>query len=102
MAEVEVIFKEPAGLQIKGTICFDNVVSVFEAGLPYLNGATLLDVDFKETLVEDSAILTLLTSWMRAANTLNVDLHYHHLNAHVLDLLRVCGLENIILSTDAC
>ncbi len=99
MTHAEVIFREPAGLQVTGSIHFNNVVSVFESGLPYMNGATSLVIDFKEACAEDSAILTLLTSWMRAAHALNVDLHYHHLNAHVLDLLRVCGLENIITST---
>lgn len=100
MVEAVVTFQAPASLQVKGNIHFDNVVAVFESGLPYMNGATSLRVDFREALAQDSSILTLLTSWMRSARALNVDLHYYHLNAHILDLLRVCGLENIISSVD--
>lgn len=99
MSNAAVVFKESAGLQVTGPIHFNNVVSVFESALPYMNGVTSLAIDFKEASAEDSAILTLLTSWMRAAHSLNVELHYHHLNARVLDLLRVCGLENIIITS---
>ena len=89
------ISREGNRLMVRGSLTIANVPVLFEAGLQYLNGENLL-VDFSQIEAVDSAAISLLLGWARAAQQHQHELHVVGLPENLLSLARLYGVSDML------
>ncbi len=91
------VLEESNGLLVlKGTVQFDNVVSLLQQGITFFNKLNDIKVDLKGLSRCDSSGLALLTAWVREARRQNKAIVFIHMPSFMQDILRVCGLDGVL------
>lgn len=89
------IEREGNRLVVRGRLDIATVPALFEAGLQYLASEDLL-VDMSAVEGVDSAAVSLLLGWARAAQRSRRKLHVSDLPADLLSLARLYGVEELL------
>lgn len=82
-------------LMVHGRLTIETVPAVFEAGLQHLNSGNFL-VDFSKVETVDSAAVSLLLGWTRAAKRKQHDLKVSGLPDDLLSLARLYGVLDLL------
>jgi phospholipid transport system transporter-binding protein len=90
-----VIRREGERLIVQGRLTIATVPALFETGLQHLTSENLL-VDFSEVEAVDSAAVSLLLGWARAAKRNQHDLRVSGLPADLLSLARLYGVSDLL------
>lgn len=80
---------------VHGRLTIETVPAVFEAGLQHLNSGSFL-VDFSKVETVDSAAVSLLLGWARAAKREQHDLKVSGLPDDLLSLARLYGVSDLL------
>jgi len=86
-----VITREDGRLVVQGRLTIATVPALFETGLQHLTNEDLL-VDFSQVEAVDSAAVSLLLGWLRAAQR---NQHALHVTGLPEDLLSLAGLYGV-------
>lgn len=82
-------------LTVHGRLTIETVPALFETGLQHLNGGSFL-VDFSKVEAVDSAAVSLLLGWARAAKRKQHDLKVSGLPDDLLSLARLYGVSDLL------
>ncbi|MDD2915459.1 MAG: STAS domain-containing protein [Gallionella sp.] len=88
------ITREGDRLMVQGRLTIATVPALFEAGLQHLNSD--LQVDFSKVEAVDSAAVSLLLGWARAAKRNQHELRVSGLPADLLSLARLYGVSDLL------
>jgi phospholipid transport system transporter-binding protein len=80
---------------LQGTLNMDTVPSLFQMGLQRLAGEDL-SVDFSQVESVDSAAISMLLGWERAAQRQGRALRVTGLSEDLLSLARLYGVEKLL------
>ncbi len=86
-------------ISVLGIINFDNVASLWQAGVALFNNLTEakeIQVDLKAVEQSDSSGIALLTGWVRASQEKNKTIRFMNMPSFMQDILKVCGLEDVL------
>lgn len=89
------ITRENGRLVVSGSLTIATVPALFEAGLQHLASEDML-VDFSRVEAVDSAAVSLLLGWMRAAQRSRHTLHVTGLPEDLLSLARLYGVAELL------
>jgi phospholipid transport system transporter-binding protein len=81
-------------LRVAGAVTFANAVEVCEEGKQQLNGDTVFDLG-KVTEV-DSAALSVMFEWRRAAKAKNLQLSFRNLPDNMKSLAALYGVADLV------
>jgi len=90
-----VITCEGDRLMVQGRLTIATVPALFETGLQHLVGKNF-QVDFSKVEVVDSAAVSLLLGWARAAKRSQHDLRVVGLPDNLLSLARLYGVSDML------
>jgi phospholipid transport system transporter-binding protein len=80
---------------VSGGLTIETVPALFETGLQHLASQDL-QVDFSQVESVDSAAVSMLLGWARAAKLGKRDLHVLNLPDDLLSLARLYGVDNLL------
>jgi phospholipid transport system transporter-binding protein len=80
---------------VHGSLTIETVPALFEAGLQHLAGEDF-QVDFSQVESVDSAAVSLLLGWIRAAQRIRHDLRVKGLPENLLNLARLYGVAELL------
>lgn len=83
-------------LELKGSVCFDNVVKIWQHGVDLINTLPEVKVDLSGVVDCDSSALALLTAWVRAAKSQNKQIVFYNMPQFLSDIGRVSGLDTVL------
>ena len=86
---------EDGRLVIRGRLTIATVPALFETGLQHLTSEDLL-VDFSQVEAVDSAAVSMLLGWTRAAQRSQRTLRVTGLPADLLSLARLYGVDELL------
>lgn len=89
------ITREDGRLVVRGRLTIATVPALFEAGLQHLASEDLL-VDFSQVEAVDSAAVSMLLGWLRAAQRSQRTLHVTGLPDDLLSLARLYGVADLL------
>ena len=89
------IEREDGRLVMRGRLTIATVPALFEAGLQYLNSEDL-EVDFSQVEAVDSAAVSMLLGWLRAAQRNQRTLRVTGLPEDLLSLARLYGVADLL------
>lgn len=89
------ITREDGRLVVRGRLTIATVPALFEAGLQHLTSEDLL-VDFSEVEAVDSAAVSMLLGWLRAAQRSQRTLRVAGLPDDLLSLARLYGVAELL------
>lgn len=89
------IEREDGRLVMRGRLTIATVPALFEAGLQHLNSEDLL-VDFSQVEAVDSAAVSMLLGWLRAAQRNQRTLRVTGLPEDLLSLARLYGVADLL------
>ncbi len=89
------ITREGERLLVRGRLTIATVPSLFEVGLQHLSNEDLL-VDFSAVEAVDSAAVSLLLGWQRAAQRAQRELRVIALPNDLQSLARLYGVEELL------
>lgn len=89
------ITREDGRLVVRGRLTIATVPAMFEAGLQHLAGEDLL-VDFSQVETVDSAAVSMLLGWVRAAQRGQHGLRVVGLPDDLLSLARLYGVAEML------
>lgn len=89
------ITREGDRLMVHGRLTIATVPALFETGLQHLSGENLL-VDFSKVEAVDSAAVSLLLGWARAAQRGRHELRVAGLPDNLLSLARLYGVSDLL------
>ncbi|HUW25494.1 MAG TPA: STAS domain-containing protein [Gallionella sp.] len=89
------IEREDGRLVVRGRLTIATVPALFEAGLQYLAGEDLL-VDFSQVEAVDSAAVSMLLGWLRAAQRSRHTLRVTSLPEDLLSLAHLYGVADLL------
>ncbi len=85
---------------LKGVFSFETVLPIYESGISFIQQQTFslspLEIDLSQLTKSDSSGLAVFLGWMRAAKQKNITLHFSNVPKYLLDVARLCGIENIL------
>jgi phospholipid transport system transporter-binding protein len=90
-----VITREDGRLVVRGRLTIATVPSLFETGLQHLTSEDLL-VDFSQVEAVDSAAVSMLLAWLRAAQRSQHTLHVTGLPEDLLSLADLYGVTELL------
>jgi phospholipid transport system transporter-binding protein len=90
-----VIEREDGRLVVRGRLSIATVPALFEAGLQQLTNEDLL-VDFSAVEAVDSAAVSMLLGWARAAQRSQRELRVTGLPDDLLSLARLYGVDDLL------
>lgn len=82
-------------LMVQGRLTIATVPALFEAGVQHLTSGNFL-VDFSKVEAVDSAAVSLLLGWSRAAQRSQRELRVVGLPADLLSLARLYGVSDLL------
>lgn len=85
----------PDRLKVTGTLNFDTVLALREAGERFLRDASTeqpIVFDFSQVNCVDTAVLPLITAWLRAAKRHGVVVQFRPIPESLAQIAKVCGL----------
>jgi phospholipid transport system transporter-binding protein len=80
---------------VQGSLNIETVPALFETGLQHLAGKDF-QVDFSQVATVDSAAVSMLLGWARAAQHIQHDLHVKGLPEDLLSLARLYGVAEML------
>lgn len=80
---------------VQGSLNIETVPALFETGLQHLAGEDFL-VDFSQVASVDSAAVSMLLGWARAAQHIQHGLHVKGLPEDLLSLARLYGVAEML------
>lgn len=89
------ITREGDRLMVQGRLTIATVPTLFETGLQYLTSENFL-VDFSKVEAVDSAAVSLLLGWARAAQRSQHELRVVGLPANLLSLAHLYGVSDLL------
>ena len=89
------IERDGTQLRVGGALTIANVTALCEAGKLHFGDADLV-VDLAAVTEVDSAALSLLFEWRRAARVKNLRLEFRHLPASLQSLAALYGLSELV------
>lgn len=89
------ITREDGRLVVRGRLTIATVPALFEAGLQHLTSEDLL-VDFSRVEAVDSAAVSMLLGWLRAAQRSQRTLRVAGLPDDLLSLARLYGVAELL------
>lgn len=89
------ITREDGRLVVRGRLTIATVPALFETGLQHLTSEDLL-VDFSEVEAVDSAAVSMLLGWLRAAQRSQRTLRVAGLPDDLLSLARLYGVAELL------
>lgn len=89
------IAREDGRLVVRGRLTIATVPALFEAGLQHLASEDLL-VDFSQVEAVDSAAVSMLLGWLRAAQRNQRTLRVTGLPDDLLSLARLYGVADLL------
>lgn len=89
------IRREDGWLAVEGQLTMETVPALFESGLQYLANEDLR-VDFSKVESVDSAAVSLLLGWTRAAQRSQRTMQVTGLPADLLSLARLYGVDELL------
>ncbi|HEU0283034.1 MAG TPA: STAS domain-containing protein [Gallionella sp.] len=89
------IAREDGRLVVRGRLTIATVPALFEAGLQHLASEDLL-VDFSKVEAVDSAAVSMLLGWLRAAQRSQRTLRVTGLPGDLLSLARLYGVADLL------
>ncbi len=89
------ITREDGRLVVRGRLTIATVPALFEAGLQHLTSEDLL-VDFSQVEAVDSAAVSMLLGWLRAAQRSQRTLRVAGLPDDLLSLARLYGVAELL------
>ncbi len=89
------IAREDGRLVVRGRLTISTVPALFEAGLQHLTREDML-VDFSGVEAVDSAAVSMLLGWTRAAQRSNRTLRVMGLPEDLLSLARLYGVSELL------
>lgn len=89
------ITREEGRLVVRGPLTIETVPALFEAGLQHLASEDLL-VDFSQVEAVDSAAVSMLLGWLRAAQRSQRTLRVAGLPDDLLSLARLYGVAELL------
>ena len=89
------IARENGRLVISGRVTIATVPALFAAGIQHLTSEDLL-VDFSQVEAVDSAAVSMLLGWIRAARRCQRDLRVTGLPDDLLSLARLYGVDELL------
>ena len=89
------IAREDGRLVVSGRLTIATVPELFEAGLQHLTREDLL-VDFSRVEAVDSAAVSMLFGWLRAAQRSQHTLRVANLPKDLLSLAHLCGVAELL------
>jgi phospholipid transport system transporter-binding protein len=90
-----VINLEGNRLMLSGSLVMSTVPALYEAGLKQLSDADM-EVDMAKVEVVDSAALSMLFGWLRAAQSKNRSLRVKNVPANLLSLANLYGVAGML------
>ena len=81
-------------LRVSGAVTFANAVEVCEEGRQQLNGNTV--VDLGNVTEVDSAALSVMFEWRRAAKAKNLQLSFRNLPDNMKSLAALYGVADLV------
>jgi len=90
-----VIAREGDRLMVSGRLTMNTVPALYATGLQYLSGEDLL-VDFSKVEAVDSAAISMLLCWVRAAKISQHDLRITGLPVGLLSLANLYGVAEML------
>ena len=81
---------------IEGDVTIDNVQEICAQGKQLIPSMDKLIVDLSGITNADSSCLAMLIDWVRCAGALKKPVEYTNPPREIIDLGRVCGLDNIL------
>jgi phospholipid transport system transporter-binding protein len=90
-----VIVREDGWLEVDGQLTMETVPALFDSGLKQLAGEDLR-VDFSKVESVDSAAVSMLLGWARAAQRSQRALHVTGLPNDLLSLARLYGVDDLL------
>ncbi len=95
MARIEVV--SDSKLQVFGDLGFDNAVLLRQQGERLLSACSgCCEIDLSNVEAAGSAALSLLLSWMRYAESLNMALEFSHVPESLLGVAQVSELDSLL------
>lgn len=82
-------------MMVSGDVTMETVSVLFAQGLQHLNSKDLV-VDLSQTQVVDSAAVSMLLAWQRAAQSGQRALQIERLPENLLSLARLYGVEEML------
>ncbi|WP_435628442.1 STAS domain-containing protein [Candidatus Ferrigenium straubiae] len=89
------IAREDGRLVVRGRLTIATVPALFEAGLQHLASEDML-VDFSQVEAVDSAAVSMLLGWLRAAQRSQRTLRVTGLPEDLLSLARLYGVADLL------
>jgi phospholipid transport system transporter-binding protein len=90
-----VIKREGEWMVLQGSLNIETVPALFETGLQHLSGEEL-NVDFSRVESVDSAAVSMLLGWSRAAKHVQQGLRVKALPEDLLNLARLYGVAELL------
>ena len=82
-------------MTVQGDVTMETVPALFAQGLQHLNSKDLI-VDLSQTLAVDSAAVSMLLAWQRAAQSGRRALQIENLPENLFSLARLYGVEEML------
>jgi phospholipid transport system transporter-binding protein len=89
------IKRENEWMVVQGSLNIETVPALFETGLHHLADEDF-QVDFTQVTSVDSAAVSMLLGWARAAKRIQHDLHVKGLPEDLLSLARLYGVAEML------
>ncbi len=83
-------------VQLSGRLTLEQSVALFKKGLPWAEGAVSMRVDFAQVEEVDSSAVSLMLSWLRAAQQKNVALTFVNVPENLLSLTKLYGVDSTL------
>jgi phospholipid transport system transporter-binding protein len=90
-----VIKREGEWMLVQGSLNIETVPALFETGLQHLAGEDF-QVDFSQVASVDSAAVSMLLGWARAAQRVQHNLRVKGLPENLLSLARLYGVAELL------
>lgn len=82
-------------MTVQGDVTMETVPAIFAQGLQHLNSKNLV-VDLAQTQAVDSAAVSMLLAWQRAAQSVKRTLQIENPTENLLSLARLYGVEEML------
>ena len=89
------ITREGEWMVVRGNLTIETVPELFETGLQQLAGEDF-HIDFSQVEFVDSAAVSMLLGWLRAAQRIQHDLRVKGLPENLLSLARLYGVAELM------
>lgn len=89
-------------MEVSGRLTIETTAALFGSGLVMKDGCTDIVIDLARVDVVDSTAVSLMLSWLRAAQARNVRLMFVNVPENLLSLANLYGVaESLSLRVDA-